>query len=309
MSRFTFLDRSGLSLDTVWFWAKKLVSDLENQRVFGVATTAEKLSEERSFTWTGDVTGGPLEFDGSADVSTALTLIAVQPAVHTWNAPQTFTVAPVFTDAAGSRTALGLGTAAVQNIGTSGATVPLLNTANTWAAVQAFGANITVTGTVTATSTIAVVPPINTVARLSLTATGTGPSDLRMGSAPGVNRFVSSFSTGQLRWRYGTNATAEGGANSGSDYVFDNFDDASTALNTGFEITRSTGLFNLKSGLVLTKPLTVATLPAAAAGFEGLRAWVGDATAALTAGIGTVVAGGGANKVPVVCDGTNWRIG
>jgi hypothetical protein len=41
-------------------------------------------------------------------------------------------------DAATARTNLGLGTAAVQNIGTSGATVPLLSTANTWSGVQTF---------------------------------------------------------------------------------------------------------------------------------------------------------------------------
>jgi len=37
------------------------------------------------------------------------------------------------------RTTLGLGTAAVENIGTSGATVPLLSNANTWSATQTFG--------------------------------------------------------------------------------------------------------------------------------------------------------------------------
>ena len=43
-------------------------------------------------------------------------------------------------DAAASdaRTTLGLGTAATQNTGTSGATIPLLNTINTWSALQAF---------------------------------------------------------------------------------------------------------------------------------------------------------------------------
>lgn len=56
-------------------------------------------------------------------------------------------------------------------------------------------------------------------------------------------------------------------------------------------------------------PLTVATLPAAASTLIGARAVVTDSNAALTAGIGAVVAGGGANKVPVFCDGSNWRIG
>lgn len=51
-------------------------------------------------------------------------------AIHTWALTQTFTVAPVFTDQSGSRTALGLGTAATQNTGTSGANVPLLNGTN-----------------------------------------------------------------------------------------------------------------------------------------------------------------------------------
>lgn len=40
--------------------------------------------------------------------------------------------------AAAARTNLGLGTAATQNTGTSGATVPLLSTANTWTLAQAF---------------------------------------------------------------------------------------------------------------------------------------------------------------------------
>lgn len=51
--------------------------------------------------------------------------------------------------------------------------------------------------------------------------------------------------------------------------------------------------------------LTVASLPAAA-GLTGFRAFVTDANATTFA---SVVAGGGANGVPVYCDGTNWRIG
>lgn len=42
------------------------------------------------------------------------------------------------TTAAGAQTALGLGTAATRNTGTSGATVPLLNGANTWSSQQTF---------------------------------------------------------------------------------------------------------------------------------------------------------------------------
>jgi len=51
---------------------------------------------------------------------------------------------------------------------------------------------------------------------------------------------------------------------------------------------------------------TVATLPSAATSGTGARAFVSDATVTTFA---STVAGGGANKVPVYSDGTNWRIG
>lgn len=66
---------------------------------------------------------------------------------------------------------------------------------------------------------------------------------------------------------------------------------------------------NAKIVEYLREPLTVATLPAAQTALKGVRMFVTDATQALTAGIGAIVAGGGANNVPVICDGTNWRIG
>lgn len=56
----------------------------------------------------------------------------------------------------------------------------------------------------------------------------------------------------------------------------------------------------------VTKNYTVATLPT---GTAGARAHVTDANATFTAGIGAIVAAGGANVVPVFYDGTNWRIG
>lgn len=54
---------------------------------------------------------------------------------------------------------------------------------------------------------------------------------------------------------------------------------------------------------------TVAGLLTPVSAGVGGRATVTDATATLTAGIGAVVVGGGANIVPVFSDGTNWRIG
>lgn len=56
----------------------------------------------------------------------------------------------------------------------------------------------------------------------------------------------------------------------------------------------------------VTGSTTVASLPAAATAGAGARCFVTDANA--TTFLSTV-AGGGANKVPVVSDGTNWLIG
>lgn len=55
---------------------------------------------------------------------------------------------------------------------------------------------------------------------------------------------------------------------------------------------------------------TVGALGTCNAGATGTRRMVNNSNAAsYTAGIGAIVAAGGAVVVPVVCDGTNWRIG
>lgn len=54
--------------------------------------------------------------------------------------------------------------------------------------------------------------------------------------------------------------------------------------------------------------LTVSTLPLAASA-GAARAFVSDSNVVAAGNFGAVVAGGGANTVPVYSDGTNWRIG
>jgi hypothetical protein len=59
-----------------------------------------------------------------------------------------------------------------------------------------------------------------------------------------------------------------------------------------------------------TSVVDVASLPACSGATEGARGGVNNSNAvSFTAGIGTIVAGGGSTHVPVYCDGTNWRIG
>ena len=58
--------------------------------------------------------------------------------------------------------------------------------------------------------------------------------------------------------------------------------------------------------LAATTNYLVADLPSAAASGSGARAFVSDATGPT---FGNVVVGGGAVKIPVYSDGTNWRVG
>lgn len=100
---------------------------------------------------------------------------------NTWAAIQTFTLAPVFTDQSGSRTALGLGTAAVINTGTSGHTLPFLDGINAWSAGNGFQAitatfvngNVITTGTGTLTLGTNTLAVSGSSASLTLAATGT----------------------------------------------------------------------------------------------------------------------------------------
>lgn len=66
--------------------------------------------------------------------------------------------------------------------------------------------------------------------------------------------------------------------------------------------------FVTASSYTLVTAVVVGSLPSCAV--IGQRATVSDSNAvSYTAGIGSVVAGGGSTKVPVFCDGTSWRIG
>lgn len=63
------------------------------------------------------------------------------------------------------------------------------------------------------------------------------------------------------------------------------------------------------AGWVKTLVTTVASLPSAATAGIGARAFITDGSTTLILGLGLTAAGGGANKVPVYSDGTNWIVG
>lgn len=72
--------------------------------------------------------------------------------------------------------------------------------------------------------------------------------------------------------------------------------------------TQVTGLTIIGGASRLTS-YTVATLPVASTIGAGGRAFITDGSTTFILGLGLLAVGGGANKVPVYSDGTNWIVG
>ncbi len=70
--------------------------------------------------------------------------------------------------------------------------------------------------------------------------------------------------------------------------------------------TATFGAGSVAPGVMTPAPTTVSGLPTCAAPTTNARAGVTDATAST---FYSVVVGGGGLKVPVFCDGLNWRVG
>ena len=154
------------------------------------------------------------------------------------------------------------------------------------------------TGGPTLTSATLVTPALGTPASGVLTnCTGlpiaTGVANL----AAGVATFLTTPSSANLI----TAVTNETGTGS---LVF-----ATTPTLVTPILGVASGTSLVTSSWVKTTPVAVASLVAAATAGAGARHAVTDSNTAYTAGIGAIVAAGGANIVPVFCDGTNWRIG
>ncbi len=83
--------------------------------------------------------------------------------------------------------------------------------------------------------------------------------------------------------------------------------DARKISLSAFATWLSTALASLTvTSFTKVEAVTVANLPSASTSGAGARAFVSDANATT---FNSIVAGGGANLVPVFSDGTNWRIG
>ncbi|MCW2763968.1 MAG: 21, gp21 [Marmoricola sp.] len=79
-----------------------------------------------------------------------------------------------------------------------------------------------------------------------------------------------------------------------------------------FEIQQSDGTIHFAvhdSGILIPGVLAVADLPPPSGAWKNARAMVSDGSVVAAGNFGTIVAGGGANNVPVYCDSAQWRIG
>lgn len=134
-----------------------------------------------------------------------------------------FTIAPTFTDAATTRTNLGLGTAAVANTGTTGTALGFLDGANTWSGAQTYTAILTVGHTL----------------HVDRAGDATGANFL-ISSDAGQTASVTMRTGSNARWNLFKTSTAETGSDAGSDLNLTAHNDAGTSLGTVFTITRAT---------------------------------------------------------------------
>lgn len=176
-------------------------------------------------------------------------------------------------NAAAARTTLGLGTAATANS----------------ADFQPADSELTaIAGLVSAADRLPYFTGAGTAALATFTAAGRALVDDADAAAQ-----RATLGLGTIATQAANNVAITGGA-------IDNTPIGATAANTGkFTSVESTSY-------VKTASTTVGSLPAAATAGAGARHFVTDATATTFL---SVVAGGGANKVPVVSDGASWLIG
>lgn len=125
------------------------------------------------------------------------------------------------------------GSAALQSIGTSGATVPLLNGTNTWSSSQTFSASVNTFGS------------------------NSNPTSIYVSGGTSTNKGVFFQTTGLNRWSVFSNSVAESGAGAGSNFGIGRYDDSGAAVDSPLIINRATGVTTIAQ-LALTTPLAIA---------------------------------------------------
>lgn len=118
----------------------------------------------------------------------------------------------------------------------------------------------------------------------------------------GTFRYTHYDTSGLDRFEIGIDNASESGSNAGSNFYIARKSDAGAAIDSPLTINRASGIVTVAKGINLAG-YTVATLPTCNSANKGLMVYVTDANAVT---YNSVVAGGGTNTLPVMCNGTNW---
>jgi hypothetical protein len=132
--------------------------------------------------------------------------------------------------------------------------IPTLNVTGS-ASIPSLSAPTLNTTTLTVATT-ASIPQITGGTTFTGTITTTVPGSAFIYDTAVAGRFFRFNTSGLIRWQVGTNATAEGGGNSGSDYIFARYNDAGTLIDTPLTITRSSGVTTFIASPVAPTPAT-----------------------------------------------------
>lgn len=107
-------------------------------------------------------------------------------------------------------------------------------------------------------ATLAAIPQIagGTIFTGAITSTVTGGAGYIYDTAATNARLFRFNTSGVLRWQVGADATPESGGNAGSNYKIFRYDDSGVAIDTPFQIARSSGLASFSVSPVAPTPAT-----------------------------------------------------
>ena len=169
------------------------------------------------------------------------------------------------------------------------------------------GANVT--GTVSSATTATTAGTVTTAAQPNITSTGTltslsvtGALGVTTGVITGDGGGISNIAAGNISGTVNTAVLAQEVSQAAQPNI--GSVGTLTSLTVSGNITGQS--YISATTAIQTTPVVVASLPAAATAGAGARAFVSDAN---DTAFNAIVAGTGANNLPVFSDGTDWRIG
>jgi hypothetical protein len=177
--------------------------------------------------------------------------------------------------------AAGLSAARTFTLPDSTGTVPILELAQSWTAVQTFGGAI-----------------VDASVCLRVKRT-TGETFVSIEGSTGDPSNVQFKSATSLRWKLGKAAVTESGANAGSPFQLACYDDSGSLIGSVFTVLRANGVLNFDTSPTFTSPSTVrSNLGLGSLATLNITPVIGEAIAQTSHGLSV--------GMPITLSGTNW---